>query len=122
MLEDDMEVAMARKLIVKELSIDLCVYVYELTKAFPHDERYGLRSQIRRCAVSVPSNIAEGANRHSTLEFLRFLYIAKGSLAELDTQLTIAVRLGYIPEYENALISRVLILLNALIKALKHNQ
>lgn len=112
---------MASKLVVKELSIDLCVYVYELTKFFPIDERYGLSSQIRRCAVSVPSNISEGANRHSTKDFLRFLYIAKGSLAELDTQLTIAVRLGYIPEYENALISRVLILLNALIKSLKRS-
>lgn len=110
---------MKARLIVKEIAIELCVYVYELTKAFPYEERYGLSSQIRRCAVSVPSNIAEGANRHSIKDFLRFLYIAKGSLSELETQLTIAVRLGYISDFANDLLSRTLMLINALIKSLK---
>lgn len=107
------------RLIVKEVAIDLCVYVYALTKSFPREERYGLTSQLRRCAVSVPSNIAEGAFRHSLKEFLRFLYVAKGSLAELTTQLTIAVRLGYIKDFANDLISRTLQLINALIKSLR---
>ncbi|MBR9907103.1 MAG: four helix bundle protein [Gammaproteobacteria bacterium] len=110
---------MQNRLIAKQVAIELCVYVYELTKSFPNEERYGLCSQLRRCAVSVPSNISEGANRHSIKDFLRFLYISKGSLAELDTQLTIAVRLGYITDYANDLISRTLMLINALIKSLK---
>ena len=110
---------MRNRLIVKEVAIDLVVYVYDLTRTFPIEERYGLTSQLRRCAVSIPSNIAEGANRHSVRDFLRFLYIAKGSLAELETQLTIAVRLGYIAEFANDLLSYTLKLINALIKALK---
>jgi len=69
--------------------------VYEITKKFPADEKYALTSQIRRAAVSIPSNIAEGASRRSSKEFTQFLYVAKGSVGELDTQLELASRLGY---------------------------
>jgi four helix bundle protein len=69
--------------------------VYEFSKQFPADERFGLTAQIRRCAVSIPSNIAEGAARSSRKEFAQYLMIARGSLSELDTQLRIAHDLGF---------------------------
>lgn len=77
-------------------AIKLVTDIYRLTESFPPHELYGLASQMRRSAVSIPSNIAEGAARGSSNEFFRFLTIARGSLSELDTQLTIAVELGYI--------------------------
>lgn len=69
--------------------------VYTLTKKFPADERFGLTSQMRRAAVSIPSNIAEGQARHSTGEFIQFVSHAEGSVAELETQLQIAADLQY---------------------------
>src|ERR1700733_13543150 len=80
---------------VWRIAIDLVDNVYELTLLFPKEERYGLASQMQRCAVSIPSNIAEGSARHSTREFMQFISIARGSLAELETQLIIAQRRGY---------------------------
>ena len=71
--------------------------VYRLTATFPREEQFGLTSQMRRAAISVPSNIAEGAARNGTKELIHFLGIATGSLAELDTQLALAVRLGHCP-------------------------
>ncbi len=76
-------------------SINLVKVVYQLTKSFPAEETYGLTNQMRRAAISVPSNIAEGAGRKNPKEFIQFLYIAQGSLAELETQLIIAEELGY---------------------------
>jgi len=70
--------------------------VYRLTSTFPDNEKYSLTSQIRRSAISIPSNIAEGKGRNSDKEFKQFLYIARGSLFELRTQLEIARRVGYI--------------------------
>tara|TARA_R110002050_G_scaffold204327_4_gene339828 strand:- start:29514 stop:29801 length:288 start_codon:yes stop_codon:yes gene_type:complete len=81
-------------------SIDLVVLIYDLTKMFPDDEKFGLTSQMRRAAVSIPSNISEGAGRSSTKEFIRFLDIATGSLSELETQLIIVNRLGFIEKRE----------------------
>lgn len=84
-----------RKLKVWEKSFDLVKAVYELCKKLPKDEVYGLTSQIRRAAVSVPSNIAEGSQRSTEKDFANFLLIAKGSLAELETQLLLVRALGY---------------------------
>ena len=86
-----------RDLDVWKKSIGLVREIYVLTKKFPPDELYGLTSQMRRAAVSVPSNIAEGAARGSSKEFSRFLSISLGSLAEMETQLLIAENLNYLP-------------------------
>ncbi|MGD0515985.1 MAG: four helix bundle protein [Thermoguttaceae bacterium] len=84
-----------RDLIVWQKAIDLVEAVYQATTAFPREEVYGLTFQVRRAAVSVPSNIAEGHGRTSTRDFLNFLSIAHGSLKEVETQLVIAERLKY---------------------------
>lgn len=79
-------------------SVDLVVEVYKATGSFPKEERYGLTSQIRRAGISVPANIAEGAGRYSRKEFAHFLSNAQGSASELETELIIAHRLGYLSE------------------------
>jgi len=86
-----------RKLKVWVRALDWTEQIYRATAHWPRDERFGLISQIRRSSVSVASNIAEGAARRTTGEFIRFVGIAQGSLAEAETQLLLASRLGYLP-------------------------
>jgi four helix bundle protein len=85
-----------RDLLVWQKSMKLVTHIYQTTKLFPKDEQYGLSAQLRRCAVSVPSNIAEGFGRNGTSEFIRFLQISISSLFEAQTQLEIALNLEYI--------------------------
>ena len=85
-----------RELIVWQKAMDLVEEVYRLVKLLPREETYALSDQMRRAAISIPSNIAEGHGRNSEREFLRFLSIAQGSRAELDTQIEICIRLKYV--------------------------
>jgi len=90
------EIRNHKDLEVWKKSMDFVSNIYKITESFPNKEVYGLTNQIRRAAVSVPSNIAEGAARSSKKEFIQFLYIALGSLSELETQIIIANRLEYL--------------------------
>jgi four helix bundle protein len=90
-----------RDLRVWQGAMDLVTQVYEAIRGFPRVEQYGLSAQLRRSAVSIPSNIAEGHARESTKEYLQHLSIAQGSLAEIATQIEIARRLGYLEEAES---------------------
>jgi len=84
-----------KDLIAWQKSYNLCLKIYEAVKTFPRSDQYGLTDQIKRSALSIPSNIAEGYTRFSTQEYMRFLYIAYASLAELETQLLLARDLKY---------------------------
>jgi four helix bundle protein len=89
-----------KELAIWQEGIDLVQKVYNLAQGFPKEELYGLSSQIKRCAVSIPSNIAEGAARNSENEYIRFLHISLGSLSELETQMEIAKRLKFISDFK----------------------
>ena len=89
-----------RELRVWQKSFALCKEVYRLSRMFPADERFGLVAQVRRAAVSIPSNIAEGHSRDTTRDYLRYLWVAKGSLAEVETQLLLAKELKFTKEQE----------------------
>ena len=110
-----------RDLIVWQKAMDLVELVYRTSRCFPKDELYALTNQIRRAAVSIPSNIAEGQGRGGDPELLRFLRIAHGSLRELETQILIAQRLGYISVTDSAksteMAAEVGRLLNGLIRS-----
>ena len=95
--------------------------VYSVTESFPADERFGLTQQIRRSAVSVPSNIAEGAGRAAAPDFRRFLSIAKGSASELGSQLELAVRLDYLPENEASPIKADIDRIRAMLEGLRRS-
>ena len=104
-------------------SVELVVLIYQITKGFPKEELYGLTSQIRRAAVSVPANISEGAARNYSTEFIRFLRIAQGSLSEFETLLYISLRLNYFDENKFKSIQGTIFKINAqlsgLIKSIK---
>ena len=101
-------------------AMSLVKEIYSLTTNFPKEETYGLASQMRRAAVSIPSNIAEGAARNSGKEFIQFLYVSLGSLAELETQLLLSRELGFLKnEGINGSIERIRKMLLGLIKHLR---
>lgn len=111
------------KLRAFELADEVAVLVYRVTSSFPKEELYGLTSQLRRAGVSVPSNIVEGCARDSQADYLRFLYIAFGSLRELHYQLDLSRRLGFLNDQDSSLIEPVVIetekVLNGLIQSLR---
>lgn len=112
-----------KDLFVWQKGIVLVKQIYDVTRTFPDEERFGLMSQLRRAAVSIPSNIAEGQARHTTKEFIRFVSNAEGSTAELETQLIISGELNYIDKQRIAslfsLVTEERKMLNALRRTLK---
>ncbi len=113
-----------RRLDVWNEAVGFVVDVYQATRSFPKTEQYALADQLRRAAVSIPSNIAESAARQTRKEFVQFLYIARGSASEIDTQLEVAWRLNYIDESEKARLDHKLDaigkMLTGLIRSLKN--
>lgn len=111
-----------KDLIVWQKSIELTVNIYRVTDKFPKNELYGLTSQIRRATVAIPSNIAEGQKRGHKTEYIQFLRIAFGSGAELETQLIIGYKIGYLDKTDfeklNSLLEEVMKMLNKLISVL----
>ncbi|SFS97289.1 four helix bundle protein [Sphingobacterium wenxiniae] len=107
-----------KDLAVYKLSLELVVDIYKLTNQFPKEEQYGLTAQIKRACISVPSNIAEGAGRKGKAEFIRFLYIAMGSLSEVDAQLEIAVMLSFC-ETEEHIVNKIYLIKRMLAKLIK---
>jgi four helix bundle protein len=95
-----------KELDVWQAGVDLVTMVYLISHAFPKEELFGITSQMRRAAVSIPSNIAEGAARQTPKEFVQFLFVALGSAAELETQIIIANRLKYL-EREDELLAKL---------------
>ena len=112
-----------KELVVWQKAYQLCLDVYRITKDFPTEEKFALTSQIRRAAVSIPSNVAEGYGRRTTPDYIRSLYIAYGSNCELETQALISSDLDYIKEEVKDIllgkISEVERMLKALIKSLE---
>ena len=105
---------------VWRLGMDLVEEIYKMTKSFPKSELYGLTSQMRRAAVSIPSNIAERAARKGNAEFLQFLYIALGSISELETQVLISIRLKYLND--RSLLDAITLLNKKMINLIKYHK
>ena len=120
--EDGVAASHFRDLIVWQKAMDFVMLVYKATSSFPREELFGLRQQLRRAAVSVPSNIAEGQGRQTVRDFLQFLSVARGSLQEAETQISIAERLGYLNAEHSAcligLSTEVSLLINGLCNSL----
>ena len=114
-----------RDLVVWQKAMDLVVLIYQATAAFPKHELYGLTSQLRRAAVSIPANVAEGQGRRSKSEFCQFLGNARGSLLELDTHLELALRLKYLTNSQHERIHKDVVevgrLANGLMRSLTSN-
>jgi four helix bundle protein len=112
-----------RKIEAWKLADDLTVAVYEATKSFPREEMYGITSQLRRAACTVPANIAEGSSRESQKDYLHFLYISRGSLSETQYFIHLAQRLGYVSTEKSerllAQTSQTFACLHGLIKAVE---
>jgi len=114
-----------KELIAWQKSIDLVEEIFKVTSGFPKSEIYGLSNQMRRAAISIPSNIAEGAGRSHTKEFIQFLHIAEGSANELETQLIIVKRLNFLSEAAfnrlNEQLTEIIKMIVGLIKKLSYN-
>ncbi len=112
-----------KDLIVWQKGIELVKSIYEITDSYPKSEQFGLVSQLRRCSVSIPSNIAEGCGRNSDKELIQFLYIALGSASELETQVIISVELGFLEknkaESVEILVNEIIKMVSSLIKSIK---
>ena len=116
-----MEIKTYRDLDIWKRSIDLVEKIYKLTQEFPREEIYGLTSQLRRCAVSIPSNVSEGSMRQHTNELIQFLYISLGSCGELDTQIEVALRLGYVTNKQKEEIDEEINHISRMIRSLIRN-
>lgn len=107
-----------KELKVWQKSYELCLEIYRITAKFPKEERYGLTSQIRRFAVSIPSNIAEGYGRKTTVDYIRMLYISYGSVCELETQTLLAGDLDFIEKNEWGILKKGILEMERMLKAL----
>jgi four helix bundle protein len=108
-----------KTLVAWQVAMDFAELVYRKTYTFPKDEKFGLRMQVRRSAVSVASNIAEGHGRTNRREFARFILIARGSLKEAETQLLLAGRLGFLSANQSAQLLEMAVRLNRLLTGLR---
>src|SRR5215813_5058706 len=123
-MEEEKRIKTYRDLIAWQKTMDLVVHAYQLTTQFPESERFGLMIQMRRAAVSIPSNIAEGYARQSRVDYVRFLKTARGSLAELQTQTLLSERLRFVRASEqfSQLLSETDRVLQGLIRSLESKQ